>query len=286
MKYSWLCIFALLLSGACFPHQKRIDAYREKIEKNYPQASRILEANARKAHYVRTGTGTHLIVFIHGSPGSWDAFAEYLANPELQQLARMVSVDRLGFGKSEPMAAEKSLAAHCSLIKGIILEERMLSPPGKIILVGHSFGGPVAARLAADVTTGITDLLLLAPSVDPELEKIEWYQRIADWRVVRWLLPQSLDHANQEILPLRAELEKMKPLWGQIRAEVTVVHGTDDALVPVGNVDFLRNVLVHKPAHYIIIPNQGHFIPWERSEIVTGLLLKTLSPVNAEGKGP
>jgi pimeloyl-ACP methyl ester carboxylesterase len=41
----------------------------------------------------------------------------------------------------------------------------------KPILVGHSLGGPVAARLAMDYPDEVGGLILVAPSIDPELEK-------------------------------------------------------------------------------------------------------------------
>ena len=40
------------------------------------------------------------LLFIHGTPGGWGAFESYLASPILQEEYFMVSVDRLGWGKS------------------------------------------------------------------------------------------------------------------------------------------------------------------------------------------
>jgi len=40
--------------------------------------------------------------------------------------------------------------------------------------------------------------------------------QVADWRLSRALIPRDLDVANQEIIPLRGELEKMLPLWRSI----------------------------------------------------------------------
>src|SRR3546814_18455192 len=60
------------------------------------------------------------------------------------------------------------------------------------IVVGHSLGGPIAAKLAMDYPDRVRGLLLLAPSVAPALEAPRWYQRLATWRVVQWLLPRTL----------------------------------------------------------------------------------------------
>src|SRR3546814_16092495 len=47
------------------------------------------------------------------------------------------------------------------------------------IVVGHSLGGPIAAKLAMDYPDRVRGLLLLAPSVAPALEAPRWYQRLA-----------------------------------------------------------------------------------------------------------
>lgn len=271
------CVLALVLLGACLPHQKHIDAQRQNIEQNFPDSSHTVEAGTRTMHYVRTGSGPNLVVFIHGSPGSWDAFAEFLGNVELQRAARLVSVDRLGFGKSEPTRAEKTLAAQCELIRKIMQNEMPASKPAHVVLVGHSFGGPVAVHLAANLASSVTDLVLLAASVDPELENIEWYQRVGDWSAVRGLLPHSIDNSNQEILTLRSELIQLKPLWSNIHSRVIVVHGLDDSLVPVENVEFIRQMLNHNPPQVSLLANQGHFIPWEQPALVASILAKLLS---------
>ena len=41
------------------------------------------------------------LLFVHGTPGSWDAFKAYLKNKELLQYYRIISIDRPGFGYSD-----------------------------------------------------------------------------------------------------------------------------------------------------------------------------------------
>lgn len=268
--------FSAIVCYGCFPYQKRIDIYRESVERQFPEASRFVVVDQRRMHYMRTGSGPNLVVFIHGSPGTWDAFAEYLANATLLESARLVAVDRFGFGKSEPAHAEKSLATQCLFISQIIKTESAGLHNPRVFVVGHSFGGPIAARLAADGANGVTDILLLAPSVDPDLEKIAWYQSVADWPPVRWLLPRQIDNTNQEILALRGELLALKPLWTKIRARTTVVHGIEDRLVPVANVDFIQTMLRHNKPKVALLQEQGHFIPWEKSALVIEILARAI----------
>src|SRR5438093_9664267 len=53
------------------------------------------KTDKRTIHYVITGKDTlPTLVFIHGSPGSWNAYEEYLKDSALQQHYRMISIDR------------------------------------------------------------------------------------------------------------------------------------------------------------------------------------------------
>jgi len=53
-------------------------------------------------HYVQIGSDTlPTLFFVHGSPGSWNAFKRYLQDKDLIRHYRMVAIDRPGFGFSE-----------------------------------------------------------------------------------------------------------------------------------------------------------------------------------------
>jgi len=140
-----------------------------------------------------------------------------------------------------------------------------------VILVGHSFGGPVIARYAMDYPDTIDHLLILAGSVDPDLEFTKWFQVVANWKWVRPIIPSALDVTNQEILALKNELEIMLPLWTNITADVTVIQGKKDNLVPHENAAFIKQKLPN--AKIIYLENQNHFIPWNEYQLVKCALL-------------
>jgi pimeloyl-ACP methyl ester carboxylesterase len=137
------------------------------------------------------------------------------------------------------------------------------------ILVGHSMGGPVAARVAMDFPDRVSGLVLLSSSVDPDLEETKWFQIPAEWLLLKWLVPRDLKVCNEEILALRGELNKLRPEWEKLDVPVAVVHGELDDLVPVGNVDFLKRHLKSSSLVDLeILPGMNHFVPWERSDAV------------------
>ena len=45
--------------------------------------------------YAETGSDTNqMVLFVHGAPGSWDAFMKYLGDTALMRRAHLISVDR------------------------------------------------------------------------------------------------------------------------------------------------------------------------------------------------
>src|SRR5437763_10015153 len=62
----------------------------------------VVKINGHILHYVSTGTDTlPLLIFIHGSPGSWEVFKDYLRDSDLLRQYNMISIDRTGFGFSD-----------------------------------------------------------------------------------------------------------------------------------------------------------------------------------------
>ncbi|GAB2583914.1 alpha/beta fold hydrolase [Spirosoma areae] len=236
---------------------------------------KTVTVNNRSIHYARIGHDTlPTVLFIHGSPGAWDAFIGFFADSSLYNRAQLISVDRPGFGKSELGESERSLSAQAAVLAPLLRLSRSSRKP---ILVGHSLGGPVAARIAMDYPDDIGGLILVAPSIDPDLEKKEWYRPIGNVFPFRQWLPTELDVSNQEILPLRGELQKMMPLWARIRVPVIVIQGEDDPLVPPGNALFAKRMLINAPVTIQMIPKMNHFIPWSRPDLIHDAILHQLT---------
>ena len=215
-----------------------------------------------------------LVFLVHGSPGSSSAYMNYLTDSRLLAKVQMIAVDRPGFGYSDYGKTEISLEMQAKAFLPL-LEEYESS---KTILVGHSFGGPVIARMAMDFPKLVDGLVIVAGSIDPDLEPKEWWRKPMNWRVISWLLPPSLRVCNQEILPLESELKKMLPFWGKIKVPVTVIQGELDNLVPKGNADFAQKMLVNSEKVKIdIVEGGNHFILWSLQDRVVDAILEQLN---------
>lgn len=229
------------------------------------------EVGRQRIQYLHIGDTTlPLIVLVHGSPGSSDAYMDYLKDLELLKKAQLVAVDRPGFGYSNLGKTQRSLKMQAEAFLPILEKYHT----GKTILVGHSFGGPVISRMAMDFPKLVDGMVIVAGSIDPDLEPNEWWRKPLNWRILRWLLPKALRVCNQEILPLEGELRKMLPLWEKITVPVTVIQGEKDNLVPKGNADFAKKMLVNSPKVKIeIIEGGNHFILWSlRDKVIKEIL--------------
>ena len=61
-----------------------------------------LKIENRSIHYASAGSDDlPTLLFIHGTPGSWNAFMDYMQDTALLKQFRVISVDRPGFGYSD-----------------------------------------------------------------------------------------------------------------------------------------------------------------------------------------
>lgn len=228
------------------------------------------EINNQPLHGVRTGHGKNpAIIFIHGAPGDWKAWGEYLGDEELRKHAFMIAIDRPGYAGSSTGLATLSLQAQAAAIIGAARKEHT----GPFFLVGHSYGGPVQLQIAQDFPELVTGMLVLAGAIDPVAQKSRWYHHLAATWLGRQVLPQALNITTEEMLSLPNELKLQQPWLSAITAKTTVIQGDDDWLVPANNADYAKTQLHNAEVNIIALPGQGHFIPWERFDLVKRQLL-------------
>jgi pimeloyl-ACP methyl ester carboxylesterase len=227
-------------------------------------------------HYVQAGDEHKpLVLFVHGSPGSLSAFIHFLSDTTITSHALAITTDRPGFGHSNFGTAETSLEKQAATLKPI-LEKFSHNRP--IILVGHSLGGPVIARMAIDYPELVDGLVFVAASIDPELEPNEvWFRAPLATPFLSWLLPRSFRASNEEIYQLKPQLEEMLPRWKEIKCPVIVIQGKKDDLVPAGNADFARTMLVNAPVEFLLRDDMNHFVPWSHPELIQQAVLRLLN---------
>lgn len=226
----------------------------------------------QKINYLAVGSDTlPLAVFVHGSPGSLSAFIDFMGDEELLKQVQAISVDRPGFGASNFGYAEPSLVRQAAELRPILERHKNQRP---VILVGHSLGGPVIARLAMDYPELVDGLVFVAASIDPDLEPYEWFRAPLATPFFKWMLPRSLRASNDEIYQLKPQLQQMVPLWSKVTARTIVIQGTADDLVHPGNADFARKMMTNASVKVVIRDSMSHFVPWTNPELIRDAVLE------------
>jgi len=206
------------------------------------------------------------IVFIHGTPATAAIFGEQFRHPFPR--ANLAALDRPGFGASGPDRHTPSLEDQANAISALFAT----LPTRKTILVGHSYGAPVALLAALKFTNQVAGVVLIGGSIDPAQERIYAIQRFADRPAVSWLFPRSLRQCNRELLTLRGDLVRLQPQLSTLGVPVVMLHGGKDRQVPVANVDYLRAQLAaagkSNVFEQMVFPGYNHFIPWQHPDAV------------------
>ena len=223
--------------------------------------------------YLSAGeAGGARVIMVHGTPGSAAAWADYLLSPPPG--VELLALDRPGFGGSGPDEAVTQLADQAAAVSALL-------PPDDrpVVLLGHSLGGAVVARVAADHPERVGALVLLAASLDPALETIHPMQRLGAWAPIRALLPRAIRNANAELMALKPELQALEQDLPRITAKVVIVHGSDDDLVPVANVPFMQARLrAARCVRVVLLEGRNHFLPWNSEAAVRDAIRVALEP--------
>ena len=249
---------------------------------NTPLSSAQLTLDNKTLHFVFAGNKSKQpILFIHGTPGDWGAFSEYLSNPKLQSEFFMVSIDRLGWGKSELINhnVETSFSAHSAAI-GVLLNDFFSDIRQPWVIVGHSLGASLAPKIALDFPAQTAALLLLSGSIDPTLGKPRWYNYGASTSLVRLFLSKGLKRANAEIMQLKQELSLMEPHYHKINSKLSLIQGAKDRLVSPKNADYVADKFAYlgEKLSIQVLEDANHFLPWNQQQTI----INTLFDLKAE----
>ena len=224
------------------------------------------------------GTGKTPIVFVHGSPGGWKAWARYLDAPELSAFGPRIAFDRPGFGGSGAGDVMLDLRRQADVLAAAM-------PPGPpAILVGHSLGGPLIAWMAIDHPDKVCGGVMVAGSVAPELEAPRWYNRIADTFVAQWVAPKEMLWSNREMLVLQTELQKLDAEWPKLKRPLVAIQGMDDSLVDPRTADYLEGRAPRQWMRVVRARGLDHFLLWKQRELVTREILSL--PCGPDGAKP
>ncbi|WP_308126593.1 alpha/beta fold hydrolase [Rhodococcoides corynebacterioides] len=113
------------------------------------------ERQPRRLHFCTDGQGPLTVLFEAGLGKSRSTWA--LVQPRVAAFARTVVYDRAGLGRSDatdaPRTFEALLRDHLRVLDTMVA--------GPCVLVGHSYGGPIARRAAAERPDKVVGIVLV-----------------------------------------------------------------------------------------------------------------------------
>jgi len=212
------------------------------------------------------------LLFIHGAPGSAGNYFRYLKDKDLSQKANLITLDRLGYGYSDFGNAETSLEKQAESIYAIAEKHKL----NNLILVGWSYGVPIAAKMAYKYSE-VKHSVLVAGAISPEDEKFFGIAKMAQWKLTKWMVPKSLRIADKEKMTHVEELTNMLSDWNKIKTPITYYHGTKDKLVPYKNMAFITSKVNDSLLKAVTLNEANHFILFKNYDIVKKELLEVLN---------
>jgi len=214
------------------------------------------------------------LLLIHGAPGAWYGSRNLLDDPILQQHFHIIAIDRLGYDKSEFKGSRQAVTSIETQAIAIHEALRLNRSFKTGIVLGSSYGAPIAAKMALMYPGQFHHLVMLAPAIDPDKEKFWWFHPYIRGGPVYWILPRFMRRATDEKFAHVEELKKLLPFWSTLTVPVTVVQGGADDIVDPANFEFAKKQLAGKAAEFIFLPDSRHLIRFQHPEVVRAILLK------------
>jgi pimeloyl-ACP methyl ester carboxylesterase len=257
-----------------------------------PEIGATADANGIKTNYLEAGSGDP-VVLIHGSGPGVTSYANWrLVLPALAENFRVVAPDMVGFGFSErPANIEYGVQTWADQVVGLM--DTLELPTAH--LVGNSFGGAIALRIATQHPDRVGKLVLMGSMGVPfpiteGLERVWGYQpSFENMRKVLDVFAYSRDLVNDELAEVRYRgsiqpgfqeafaamfpaprqrwVEAMCTPEDDIRRlphRTLIVHGREDQVIPVQT--SLRLMELIDNADLSVFSHCGHWSMIERTD--------------------
>ncbi len=267
---------SVLLLTSCFSKYRTTAREVRKHYAHIPKPTlQCIKNDTLCIQVASTGADTlPMLLLIHGAPGAWWGYMNMLDDTLLQKKFHIVSVDRPGYGNSwlkhrKPLSSIEA-QAQCLLS---VFELNHSGEPA--IVLGRSYGAPIAATMAAMRPEEVKQLIMVSPVIDPEKEKFYWFSKYGRNRLIQLFLPREFNTATAEKYRHSEELQKMLPIWEKLTMPVVVIQGEDDWIGDPVNIEFAKKKIPSLRSQYITIPKAGHMLTFSHLNMIRQLILNT-----------
>jgi pimeloyl-ACP methyl ester carboxylesterase len=270
-------------------------------DSDHPEIGAYVDAGGIKTNYLEAGSGPP-VVLVHGSGPGVTAYANWrLTMPGLAPHFRVVAPDMAGFGFSDKPGGVANMDAWVGQLTGF-LDALGIE---RASVVGNSFGGGIAIRLAVDHPDRVDRLVLMGSvgisfPITEGLDYVWGYQpSIENMRRALDYFAYSRDLVNDELAEVRYRaalapgvqeafssmfpaprqrwVEAMATPGEQIRAiphETLIIHGREDKVIPLDNAYRLLGLIERSELH--VFGRCGHWSQIEWADDFNALLVRFL----------
>ena len=162
------------------------------IERRYPNIGTLTDIGGMRINALHLprppGADLPPLVFIHGASGNLRDQMHAFAGP-LENRAEILFVDRPGHGYSERGGPDNAFPSGQADAIAALMDRLGIGPA---IIVGHSFGGAIAAAFGVRHPQRTAGLLFIAPATHPWPGGVDWYYTLAAMPVIGWLFAHTL----------------------------------------------------------------------------------------------
>jgi len=148
--------------------------------------------------YVPAGVDSPAVLLCHGNAGNISQRLDWIELFHKMGLSVLL-FDYRGYGKSSGTPSETGTYLDAEAAWDF-LTTRMRLAPNRIVIVGESLGGPVAARLARDVRPGALILVSTFTSVPDLASKFYWYLPVRLLARFRYPTAEYVTHVSAPVL--------------------------------------------------------------------------------------
>ncbi|MBL8588998.1 MAG: alpha/beta hydrolase [Methylobacteriaceae bacterium] len=206
-----------------------------RIAADYPPQGRFALVDGAQLHFTERAAaapGRGAVLLIHGASGNQADLMSALGEPLAARGFRVVAIDRPGHGWSDRPGgrADADPGRQAALLRGAARAAGL----ERAIVLGHSFGGAIAARLAMDDPDFVAGLVLVAPVTHPWPGGVAWYYDLAATPILGELFVRLLATPA-----------------GLARLESGVASVFAPEAAPAGYVERTRVKLVLRPATFL-----------------------------------
>lgn len=243
--------------------------------------------NGIKTNYQTFGDGIPFLI-LHGwgsNSDRWVAVADQIS----QKGFKVIIPDLPGFGKSDILPVAWNMNNYIKWLEEFVKELNI----GEFYLMGHSFGGALAVKLAINHAQEVKKLFLVsAASVRKKTAKKSAFKSISKIVKIFSFLPfyQLFRKAFYKFIIVRSDypyvegvmketftnviFEDLSQFTGFIKTPTIIIWGDKDKSTPIDDAHFMNQKI--KNSKLFIISGAGHILNRECPEVLAEKILENI----------